>query len=375
MQRDTIVYFGIIQFEYYNAMCQHAFGIKKMIESIGYRPVIIGVSPSVIRGQYKKIDENTYSVNDPQNTADRIKECLFSSEIELILKDIGYKRIQTFIMADFRYFPMKKMARYCEHKGINFALDIMDRFVAEESIVSKIKAIDSNVRMKYLYPKIKRRVHICTSYNELLGEGEYTAVIPGVIFDIENKRESTSDDRIKLVFLGRPGVNCEKERIDWVVRAIYEKELTNTFSVYFAGFDEKEFRDSNPELEQYVTENIHYLGRLSHDVCIELLSKSDFSLVIRENNDLSKYGFSTKIGESFSCGIPVLATDTSDNSIYIKNGKTGYICGCNYQDVANMIEQVAHLKRKQIEYMKNLVSINNPLYYECFTESFKKVVL
>ena len=142
MQRDTIVYFGIIQFEFNNAMCRHAEGIRRIIIESGYRAIIIGVSPTVNRGQFEKRNDNTYVVNDPQNIIDRIRECLFSSEIREILNEIGLERIKTFIMADFRYIPMKSIERYCEHNGIFYVVDIMDRFITDEDFISKIKKFD-----------------------------------------------------------------------------------------------------------------------------------------------------------------------------------------------------------------------------------------
>lgn len=374
MHKNTIVYFGIIQYEYNNAMCQHAEGIKTLIKASGFQAVTIGVSSSVRRGNIKKIDDTTYVVNDPQGMFERARECVSSRDIMNVLQNIGLKRIKTFIMADFRYFPMKVMANFCKKQGIHFAVDIMDRFVSGNGFFSKIKKLDSELRMKYLYPKVARRIYICRAYNELLGEGEHTSVIPGVTWT-NYLPEENSEDIIHLVFLGQPGLRCEKEKIDWVIRAIYEKKLVNKFKIHLAGFDKQVFLDYNPELNSFITDNIIFWGHIHHDACLDLLKSADFSLVIRPDTMLSKYGFSTKIGEAFSCGIPILTTDTSDNSVYVRNGSNGYVCECTYEAVVEMLEIVACLTPFERYAMKKNVYSENPLNYRKYLDAFSKVVI
>lgn len=375
MKRDIIIYFGIIQFEYNNAMCQHARGIEKMIDGMGYRPILIGLSSSVKRGTYKKIDNDVYIINDPQNLKERLIECISSSELKKIIQEIGPEHIKTFIMADFRLIPMKSIKRFCEKEGILFAVDIMDRFVSGRNVVSKIKKIDCDLRMKYFYPTVKRRIYICQYYNELLGESDHTSVIPGVTENREIKQRVYRDNIIRLIFLGQPGERCEKEKIDWVIRGIAELNLSDKIELSLAGFEKKDFLNANPHLIRYLHNNIIFYGRITQNECIAMLEKSDFSLIIRPDTLLSKYGFSTKIGEAFSCGIPVLATDTSDNKMYIKNGVNGFICGCSYEDVKDMILHISCLSREEINNIKNNCRRINPLNYSNFLHKFKKVVV
>ncbi len=375
MERNIIVYFGIIQYEYNNAMCQHAEGVKALIKASGYIPVIIGVSPKVSRGSINKIDKFTYVVNDPQNLCDVVKECVSAKDILRVLNDVGLDKIKSVIMADFRFLPMRSVFKFCKKHNINFVINVMDRFVAGKDIVSKIKKIDSELRMKYLYPKIERRIYICSAYNELLGEGEYTAVIPGVTYEQhELNKEREDDEKINLVFLGQPGLRCEKEKIDWVIKAIFEKGLTDKFKLSLAGFDKEKFFNLNPEIREYIAENIQFFGRVKHKECLDLLKTADFSLVIRPDTMLSKYGFSTKIGEAFSCGVPVLTTDTSDNKLYISDGNNGFVCGCTYTDVSAMLERVSNLTFLERCSMKKYICSNNPLDFQNFIKLFSKSV-
>ena len=377
MSRDTIVYFGIIQYEYNNAMCQHAAGIENMIHDLGYRAVTIGVSSNVRHGAYRKIKEDRYVINYPQNIKEYIKESASPKGLLAVINEIGHNRIKALVMADYRFIPMILMARYCKKYGIMFAADIMDRFISGSSLVSKIKRLDSELRMRILYPKVDRKIYICHAYEKLLGKGKHVAVIPGVGISLCREQIETQTERklIRLVFLGRPGELCEKEKIDWIIKIIYLEKLTNKVELILAGFDKNKFLDKNEHLHKFLSDNIIFRGRIEHNECIKLIRSSDFSLVIRPDTVLSQYGFSTKIGEAFSCGIPVLATDTSDNKIYIENGQNGFVCGARYEDVRKMLKMVSALSKEKIEQMKMNCRNNNPLLYRNFVEQFKRVVI
>ena len=45
----------------------------------------------------------------------------------------------------------------------------------------------------------------------------------------------------------------------------------------------------------------------------------------RPLNPQTRYGFSTKLSDYLISGVPVLVTDVSDNSIYIRDGINGYL--------------------------------------------------
>lgn len=375
-EKNIIVYFGIIQYEFENAMCQRAEGIKKLISSIGYTPLIIGVNSKIKRGEWRKKNDLVYEINGPSSGVDWFKACISSKDIKSILKNVGVDNIRTFIMADYRFIPMKQLMKFCERNGITYVVDIMDWFVAGTTINSKIKKIDNDLRMTRLYPKVKNRIYICNSYKKILGISSNTSIIPGVTDRNICKQifTSSSREKIKLFFAGQPGERCEKEKIDWVIKAIHTKDLKDRFELSIAGVDMIEFVENNFELKEFIDENVNFLGRISHNQCIDLLIKSDFSLVIRPNNQLSNFGFSTKIGESFMYGIPVLATDTSDNKDYIVDGENGYVCACYYNAVWEMLKKISQLSLSEINNLKMNTLKKNPLYFENFIHEFRRVI-
>lgn len=383
MSRNIIIYFGIIQFAKENAMCQRANGIKKLIQTSGYTPIIIGVDASVERGKYIEIGDNTFAIHEPTSFKEWIEYSLSAEDIINVINRIGKERIKSFVMADYRFIPMNEVKKYCEKNKINYCIDVMDWFQAGDTLNSKIKRIDNNLRMKKFYPKVQRRIYICSSYYKTLGKTSHTSVIPGIVSLSEKQKGSISQfkdeykkesNKIVLSFAGNPGIKCEKEKINWVIRALARNELKNKFIFYIAGVDKNTFLSNNPELSSYISNDIKFLGRISHQKCLNLIAISDFSLVIRPSNQLSNYGFSTKIAESFECGTPVLSTNTSDNKKYIMNGLNGFVCDANYASLVKCLENVASYNRDYLDKLRQNCKMNNTLRYKKFVDQFRNVV-
>lgn len=371
--KKVIVYFGIIQYDTENAMCQRAEGIKRLIIASGYIPKIIAVNKDVARNKWRKRNDEVYEINAPSTFLEWLQSCISARDIKGILQDIGINNIKTVIMADYRFKPMKDIAKFCEKHKINYTVDIMDWFVSNETLNSKIKKFDNDLRMKKFYPKVKRRIYICSSYNNVLGITKNTRVIPGVTFDEVKKSVPKKNDKVVIFFAGNPGKYCEKERIDWIINAFKNKKISDRFLFYIAGVEKKEFIENNYPGED-INENIIFLGRIAHEKCISMLRRSDFSMIIREDNHLSKFGFSTKIGEALANGIPVIVTNTSDNRRYIQNGINGYIIGCSEKAVKNILLDLSTINAKTIDQLKESTFFNNPLSYRNYLVDFKQVI-
>jgi glycosyltransferase involved in cell wall biosynthesis len=67
----------------------------------------------------------------------------------------------------------------------------------------------------------------------------------------------------------------------------------------------------------------------------------DLLVLIRRNNIQTKYGFSSKLVEYFLSGNPVITTDVSDNSQFIKNEVNGFIVSeNNAEELAELLLRI-----------------------------------
>ena len=55
-----------------------------------------------------------------------------------------------------------------------------------------------------------------------------------------------------------------------------------------------------------------------------MVKKADYSIIIRDNNLVTRAGFPTKFVESVACGTPVICNDNSDLKEWIDR------CGCGF---------------------------------------------
>lgn len=384
--KKYVIYFGIIFIDNKNALFQRANSLCKNIVANGYTPIMIGMTDESINGSYRKrvISNNQlcYEISYPHNMKQWIKSLIEVRNIISIFDDIQSQNIESIIVADYRFIPMCSIKKYCEKNSINFAIDIQDWFIPRPicSITSLIKSLDNILRLKVLYPRVNRKICISGGFAQMYRKTTKLAHIPGTIDPNEEKWEigdyQPVESKLRLSFAGNPGKHCEKEKINWVLQAISEIRTDKIIEFYIAGVSEKDFLSSNPGMKQYIEYGkIHFLGKISHNECIRVIKESDFSVVIRPNNKLSNFGFSTKISESFACGVPIIATNTSDLSDYIIEGENGFICECDYVSVKNIIEKISMMDTNHFKEMHSKTKQNNPLIYTKFNDEIRKILL
>lgn len=208
------------------------------------------------------------------------------------------------------------------------------------------------------------------------------AIVPGTVDNHDQKWKDISLYRKKQIptigYAGYPGANFSKERLDLLMKAIFElNEEGLCCKLKVAGASKLSLQKYLPELNNdNFTKNIEFLGELSHLECLNMISSCDFSAIIREDTLVTRAGFPTKLSESLACGTPVITTPSSNISDYIINGKNGYITdGFSYESIKNTIK-VALINSNMIdlvkmhEYTKN----SNPLVYHEYTNRVKKVI-
>lgn len=104
-----------------------------------------------------------------------------------------------------------------------------------------------------------------------------------------------------------------------------------------------------------VKQNVVYHGVVDQSVLMEKLRTNHLLILPRPLNLQTKYGFSTKLSEYLVSGVPVLLTDVSDNSLYIKNGYNGFIVEPG--DYKKMAEKIIYIITNYND-LKDIVSKN-----------------
>ena len=379
MERNVVVYFGMGFLPDKNAVAcrEQAFG--HIAQKVGYTPVLIGISENIPFKAFEKscfCGIDCYNVKYAKTIAEKIQDT-YSIEKTLIriLEDIGIERIKCFIMQDYQLRPMKKMLKYCNAHGIGFAADVMDWFTPSRDyplVKNVFKTIDTYIRMHRFYPALNNKIcithkfqrHFCKSVQKNI------LVLPCTCKDAAALSCGAVDEKknITLTFAGFLGRKCEKEKLDWLIRAMYENE--STIHLNIIGLTRESFLTKMPSFADKITERIHFYGYLPRQACLGILEQSDFAVVVRKKNKVTEYGFSSKICEAFAHGIPVIATDTSDNTLYIADDVNGYVCDANYGALKSLLQKIEMLDREKIQQLRRNVCDENPLSVERYVDAF-----
>lgn len=80
---------------------------------------------------------------------------------------------------------------------------------------------------------------------------------------------------------------------------------------------------------------------------------ADFSILFRENLRYAKAGFSTKLSESLSLGIPVLCNAVGGADVIIQDGINGIkINSYEVEEIIKAIERILDMDQQTIDKMK-----------------------
>ena len=134
-------------------------------------------------------------------------------------------------------------------------------------------------------------------------------------------------ESFKICFTGM--ISLKKEGFDIFYRALsIVKSGFKNFELHLYGpisKNEKKLLLYDLPLQYGIKKNIVYNGIVEQANIIEEMQKNHLLILPRPLYLQTKYGFSTKLSEYLISGVPVLVTDVSDNSLYIKDGYNGFI--------------------------------------------------
>ena len=177
----------------------------------------------------------------------------------------------------------------------------------------------------YLESKYKRVNSSIVVLPPLIDEERYK----NLVFTKEN-----SDDVINFIYVGFPFAtdgrkvsrNSFKDRLDLAIESLYElRDMNFIFTIY--GITKEQYLNVLPEHTDLLSKmvgKILFLGKIDNDAAIEAIAKADFTILLRDVNEMTTAGFPTKVVESITCGTPVITTKTSDLDQYIRDGRNGF---------------------------------------------------
>ncbi len=122
-------------------------------------------------------------------------------------------------------------------------------------------------------------------------------------------------------------VHSRKEGFDILLEAlgmVCQKKNTDLFMYGVLAEDDRSELETIA-LKVGVENRIHYLGNIDPEDLSREFLKYHLLILPRPLSRQTHYGFSTKLSEYLTSGIPVMVTDVSDNALFIRDKVNGFI--------------------------------------------------
>jgi len=142
---------------------------------------------------------------------------------------------------------------------------------------------------------------------------------------VEKNANSYDYSVFRICFAGY--INSKKEGFDLLFEALSRINLTINVELYLYGIlTDTEKPQLYRLIERFSLEDkVFYMGNIDPDDLAVEFKKYHLLILSRPLVPQTRYGFSTKLSEYLISGVPVLVTDVSDNSFYIKDNYNGFI--------------------------------------------------
>lgn len=218
---------------------------------------------------------------------------------------------------DFRYWQFI----YCWQKKIKF----------EENIICISTKLE-----KYFYQENKNIIRI-----------------PGIL-DTQYKTPKLYDKlhkTIKLVFIG--GVTGGKDELSNLIEVICEYNLPFSLEIYGPSKEDiYNIVHLRKIVRQTLEDKVHIHGFINQKDLHDQIKECDYGIIIRPKRRSSDAGFPTKLGEYLIAGLPILANDTGDICLYIKDGENGFILKNNSKkSILNTLNRIVDVNEYQYRKM------------------------
>lgn len=368
MDRDIILYIGSFSVKGGNAGAQRALGLSRVFIRQGFKVVTVGCDEDVKPGapiletyfRYRDIDG--YTVRYPKTYTQWLRRIITIQPFVKVARRYDENRVFAIIAMEYEIIPLFRLRRWCKRHGIVLICDSVEWY--EKSTlkfpINLIKNIDTNLRMNWFYKSARAMITISRClYDKYKMCGFPIAEVPSNIDLSDPKWERLPKwipgSERTIAYAGNPGKRCVKERIDYLIRAVctlYSEGVQCRLRL--AGFDRRLFEEEYADLMPLpgYDEQIEYQGKLSHEQCMALLNTADFSTIIRDDRQITRAGFPTKLAESLGCGTPVIATPSGNVADYIESGRNGLITdGFSCEAVTDTLRKALTIPRPEIEAM------------------------
>lgn len=217
----------------------------------------------------------------------------------------------------------------CRFRGIRLIADCTEWYAPEGLVGGRYGAghIDHEFRMRFVNPLVGRLIVISRYLRDYYRRRGCDVVLVPPTVDLEQAKWSKvetpqMDGVLRLVYAGVP---ARKDILGSALLGLRSLKLEgHRVVLHLLGPSRDDLLSCLDGDEALLTELgdacvLH--GRVPQEAVPSVISRADFSLLIRPVTRESAAGFSTKLVESLAAGVPVITNPTGDIDFYLEDGR------------------------------------------------------
>lgn len=368
MNTRKILYIGGFEMPDKNAAAQRVVANAMALRELGFDVSFIGPTKDRTSIVYEYDGFKCEFIDYPRSLIQWIKYITTFVSIKKILK----YNPEYVILYNFPAVASLKILRVCHKMGIKVIHDLTEWESSKGwSPREIIRKIDINLRMHYCMKKMDGIIAISRYLYEYYSRYTKTILVPPTVNltnpKFDRGRELMASNPVQLVYAGSIGAG-NKERLDYIINTVSK---INLLKLTVVGLTAEQYMNAYGSLPNECS-NVVFKGRVSHKEAVNIVCRSDFQMLIRDNSLKNKAGFPTKFVESMSCCTPIIATVSSNICDYLVDGKNGFIVD-DRDSLQSVLEKVSKLNNEEIVAMKEQCKSSVDFDYRSFKEEFLKI--
>ena len=398
---SCIVYIGDFDFRNENVQAHLVKNNGKILTALGYHVEYIGINRK--ESSFEAISKLPLLQLENGNCYYELPETLnikglfktlevcqaIINKLDELQKQYDISHIITYQSPTYS-IAIKKITKWCQEHKVHYIVNCADLPTFE--LQSPLRKIVMKANWNYLHKVNKKYADGVIAVSKFIAEfydkpGRASVVIPPLFDVVENITHVKPNDTATFIYAGTPfkitgreaSPDGMKDRLDKVIDYfLLLSEQGKKYTLNIVGINKNDYLNGVPRHATALgnESNIVFWGKHSHEDTLRMVSESDFSINYRDENLMTKAGFSTKIVESVSLGTPVIINEISDTFDYLMDGISGFVMSTDVESL-KMLSSLCEMKvDERIEIKKKCLKTKTfhwQNYEDCFAKFLENV--
>lgn len=341
-------------FPYGQATSARARNLALCLLSLGYNVHVISDVCSVEPEDYK-VDRLSFE-SIYQSAPTRMQRLSLVRKLKQRIESALSQQPFDYVMSNAYYDRFSMIVEVCRHYSIPFIVESCEWYDNSNFLLRRFDP--RFIRNEMMIKKGFKEASGFISISRLLSDHNGSFLKPSVriptILDVKETEwtPSRQRERIELVYAGNPGRS--KELLAPIIAGMAADErLLNKFRLHVYGVSRAQLLRNEgvtEELLRMAGDSVVVHGKVDQREMVNILLNADYAVFVRPRRRSSDAGFPTKLGESMACGLPVIANDTGDISLYLEDGVNGYLLSDNTAHaVTSTLNKISQLSSKELD--------------------------